>query len=209
MTEAMASSPVGEINTTSSLLQSLLSTASSTLSESPTTQCNGSFSATSMGAISQTVLDMARLVPAILFWLITFTTITLPTVLFTLFSTSLTFTMNATTLYAAPDSVLCDPTDSLQTPDRVGIRLDHLMDRQIPLSQHVCPTTARASAQRAPDRPLPGYARRLLETGAGELPRRVPERNQGVWISYVCVVVLPIKTMHSHLEQSSALSFTN
>lgn len=33
-----------------------------------------------------------------LIWIITFTTITLPTVLFALFSTSLTFTMNFTTL---------------------------------------------------------------------------------------------------------------
>ena len=34
-----------------------------------------------------------------LIWIITFTTITVPTVLFALFSTSLTFTMNFTTLY--------------------------------------------------------------------------------------------------------------
>ena len=34
-----------------------------------------------------------------LIWIITFSTITLPTVLFALFSTSLTFTMNFTTLY--------------------------------------------------------------------------------------------------------------
>jgi lysophospholipid hydrolase len=38
------------------------------------------------------------LIPGVLYWLITFATITLPTFLFTLFSTSLTFTMNATTL---------------------------------------------------------------------------------------------------------------
>ncbi|PGG97953.1 lysophospholipase NTE1 [Blastomyces parvus] len=39
-----------------------------------------------------------HIVPGVLYWVITFTTITLPTWLFTLFSMSLTFTMNFTTL---------------------------------------------------------------------------------------------------------------
>ncbi|PGG99026.1 lysophospholipase NTE1 [Helicocarpus griseus UAMH5409] len=39
-----------------------------------------------------------QVVPSVLYWVITFTTITLPTWLFTLFSMSLTFTMNFTTL---------------------------------------------------------------------------------------------------------------
>lgn len=37
-------------------------------------------------------------IPSLLYWIITFSTITLPTWLFTLFSMSLTFTMNFTTL---------------------------------------------------------------------------------------------------------------
>lgn len=41
---------------------------------------------------------MFRLIPSLLYWMMTFTSITLPTSLFTLFSTSLTFTLNATTL---------------------------------------------------------------------------------------------------------------
>ena len=41
---------------------------------------------------------LLSIIPGLLFWLITFTTITLPTWLFTFFSVSLTFTMNATTL---------------------------------------------------------------------------------------------------------------
>lgn len=44
------------------------------------------------------VLFLLSIIPGILVWLISFTTITLPTWLFTFFSTSLTFTMNATTL---------------------------------------------------------------------------------------------------------------
>jgi lysophospholipid hydrolase len=43
-------------------------------------------------------LFLIKVIPGVLYWLITFATITLPTFLFTLFSTSLTFTMNATTL---------------------------------------------------------------------------------------------------------------
>ncbi|OJZ84457.1 hypothetical protein ASPFODRAFT_220227 [Aspergillus luchuensis CBS 106.47] len=39
-----------------------------------------------------------QVIPSVLYWIVTFTTITLPTWLFTLFSMSLTFTMNFTTL---------------------------------------------------------------------------------------------------------------
>ena len=51
-----------------------------------------------LGLLGRMILPMARVIPGILYWIITFATITLPTVLFTLFSTSLTFTMNMTTL---------------------------------------------------------------------------------------------------------------
>lgn len=49
--------------------------------------------------LGHALLLMARVIPGMLYWIVTFSTITLPTVLFTLFSTSLTFTMNFTTLY--------------------------------------------------------------------------------------------------------------
>lgn len=55
------------------------------------------------GSLARFVLFLLSIIPGILFWLITFATITLPTWLFTLFSTSLTFTMNATTLYVSGD----------------------------------------------------------------------------------------------------------
>ena len=51
-----------------------------------------------MGWLGYGLLLLAQAVPGALVWLITFTTITVPTFLFALFSTSLTFTMNATTL---------------------------------------------------------------------------------------------------------------
>ncbi|MCJ1389892.1 phosphatidylcholine and lysophosphatidylcholine phospholipase [Xylographa bjoerkii] len=44
------------------------------------------------------LLVVVKVIPGVLYWLITFVSITLPTWLFTLFSTSLTFTMNFTTL---------------------------------------------------------------------------------------------------------------
>ena len=52
-----------------------------------------------LGLLGYALLAMARGISGMLIWIITFTTITLPTVLFALFSTSLTFTMNFTTLY--------------------------------------------------------------------------------------------------------------
>ena len=52
-----------------------------------------------LGLLGHALLAMVRGLPGILIWIITFSTITLPTVLFALFSTSLTFTMNFTTLY--------------------------------------------------------------------------------------------------------------
>lgn len=48
--------------------------------------------------ISYVFYVLLQVIPATLYWVITFTTITLPTWLFTLFSMSLTFTMNFTTL---------------------------------------------------------------------------------------------------------------
>jgi len=51
-----------------------------------------------LGLSGRLLLFLLRVLPSILYWSVTFTTITLPTWLFTLFSTSLTFTMNFTTL---------------------------------------------------------------------------------------------------------------
>ncbi len=47
--------------------------------------------------------------------------------------------------------LLARQTDHIQTPDCAGFRLDHNMGSQVPLSDHVHSTTARASAERAPD----------------------------------------------------------
>lgn len=54
--------------------------------------------ATMFASLGRSVLFIFSIIPGLLFWLITFATITLPTWLFTLFSMSLTFTMNFTTL---------------------------------------------------------------------------------------------------------------
>ncbi|OJD12171.1 hypothetical protein AJ78_07183, partial [Emergomyces pasteurianus Ep9510] len=47
--------------------------------------------------IGRLFVFLFHVVPSVLYWVITFTTITIPTWLFTLFSMSLTFTMNFTT----------------------------------------------------------------------------------------------------------------
>ncbi|KAL8947918.1 MAG: hypothetical protein Q9222_005843 [Ikaeria aurantiellina] len=85
---------------TSVSLSSLVSSAATSLSTTPTLTVVDDASSfnTWAGQLGQAILAMAKLIPALLFWIVTFSTITFPTMLFTLFSTSLTFTMNATTL---------------------------------------------------------------------------------------------------------------
>lgn len=76
--------------------------ATSIAEQTPSTHLDhGDAGSNMFGAFVRCVLFVLRIIPGILVWLITFTTITLPTCLFTLFSTSLTFTMNATTLYVS------------------------------------------------------------------------------------------------------------
>jgi hypothetical protein len=58
------------------------------------------------GVLGRLLVFCFQAIPGFLYWVITFTTITLPTGLFTLFSTSLTFTMNFTTLYVIPSRQL-------------------------------------------------------------------------------------------------------
>lgn len=79
----------------------LLSTASNSASPLPSALATSQEAISSrswLGLLGVLALIMARIVPAVLYWAATFTSITLPTLLFKLFSTSLTFTMNFTTL---------------------------------------------------------------------------------------------------------------
>ena len=64
-----------------------------------------------------------------------------------------------------------------------GLCLSRLVDREIPISEHVRPTASRTSAQRAPNRPVPGHTRPGLEARSGKLPGRVSERHKSVWVS--------------------------
>jgi lysophospholipid hydrolase len=73
---------------------SLLGAATGTSPGQIGAQASGSW----IGMLGRAILLLIRVIPGILYWLIAFTTITLPSFLFSLFSTSLTFTMNATTL---------------------------------------------------------------------------------------------------------------
>ena len=55
-------------------------------------------SSTWLGLLGRIILSLLQIASTILVWSLKLTTISVPTLLFTLFSTSLTFTMNATTL---------------------------------------------------------------------------------------------------------------
>ena len=50
------------------------------------------------GFVGRIVLSLLHLVSSILYWVVRLATITIPTLLFSIFSTSWTVTMNATTL---------------------------------------------------------------------------------------------------------------
>ncbi|CAI6339957.1 unnamed protein product [Periconia digitata] len=71
--------------------------AVTTATQSPLAATDNASSST-FGLMGRVILASLRVLPGTLIWIITFTTITLPTWLFTLFSMSLTFTMNFTTL---------------------------------------------------------------------------------------------------------------
>ena len=61
-----------------------------------------------IGFLGRLVLAVLHLVTGLLYWTIRLITISLPTLLFTMFSTNWTVTMNATTLYGVT-SMLCRP----------------------------------------------------------------------------------------------------
>ncbi|KAF7926504.1 hypothetical protein BELL_0239g00060 [Botrytis elliptica] len=91
--------------TVSSLVGSSVSSMDSTIAPAmasvtgiPTNQTDVAVAGSTFGVFGKMIMFFIRVIPGILYWVITFTTITMPTFLFTLFSTSLTFTMNATTL---------------------------------------------------------------------------------------------------------------
>ncbi|RFU35340.1 hypothetical protein B7463_g925, partial [Scytalidium lignicola] len=90
----ISSSNMAGASSMTSVMASTFPTVTVTALPSPDAQNSHSF----LGIFGRMILFCLRVIPGILYWLITFTTITLPTFLFTLFSTSLTFTMNATTL---------------------------------------------------------------------------------------------------------------
>ena len=84
--------------------QSKVHTASTAVSPSPgLPDADGTLFMALLGLLAKLLILVFRIIPGTLYWLVTFTSITLPTWLFTLFSTSLTFTMNATTLYGQPN----------------------------------------------------------------------------------------------------------
>ena len=98
----MNSSPSSPLSSLTSLLSTSSTIASSSHAPglaSSVTSLDTHQSPSWLGLLGYGLLAMARGIPGTLIWIITFTTLTLPTVLFALFSTSLTFTMNFTTLY--------------------------------------------------------------------------------------------------------------
>ncbi|KAI1498928.1 hypothetical protein F5X99DRAFT_301176 [Biscogniauxia marginata] len=72
--------------------------ASATTGAEDIARVHGSSSSSWLGMIAKLILFILHILSTILYWSLKLTTISVPTLLFTLFSTSLTVTMNATTL---------------------------------------------------------------------------------------------------------------
>lgn len=82
----------GSINAPNPALSSVMTRANDVV------VTHGSFSW--IGLIARLILWILQLLSTIIYFALKLTTISIPTLLFNLFSTSLTFTMNATTMYA-------------------------------------------------------------------------------------------------------------
>ncbi|KAK6614798.1 lysophospholipase NTE1 [Botrytis cinerea] len=95
MSSATVSSLVGS---SVGSMDSTIASAMASVTGIPTNHTDAAVAGSTFGVFGKMIMFFIRVIPGILYWAITFTTITMPTFLFTLFSTSLTFTMNATTL---------------------------------------------------------------------------------------------------------------
>lgn len=118
---------------------------------------HGSFSW--IGLIARLILWTLQLLSTIIYFALKLTTISIPTLLFNLFSTSLTFTMNATTMYAyfptTPASSSPHLLTSLQNDNTSVDIFRNKLGCSVPLSEHVFPASARASEEGARGRALP------------------------------------------------------
>ncbi|ELR03497.1 phosphatidylcholine and lysophosphatidylcholine phospholipase [Pseudogymnoascus destructans] len=92
--EALSASTTTTSSGIASSIPRLAATAGSKLSADMSSPPPSSW----LGLLVRLIISIVKVIPIVLYWVITFTTLTLPSWLFTLFSTSLTFTLNATTV---------------------------------------------------------------------------------------------------------------
>lgn len=92
-----ADAPTSQVNNVTSAICTI---ADTTMAQDPglVMSANHPSSTSWLASLGRSLLLIAKFIPGLLYWIVTFSTITLPTILFTLFSMSLTFTMNFTTL---------------------------------------------------------------------------------------------------------------
>lgn len=105
-----------------------------------------------IGLIARLILWILQLLSTIIYYALKLTTISIPTLLFSLFSASLTVTMNATTLYVltVPMSVSTIPVLTVcQHAHRGNGLLCHYVGGTVPVPQHVLEAAARATEERA------------------------------------------------------------
>lgn len=103
MMDRASSSLPGAVLTSSAIasahtLADVVSSLAPKISATPPAHVAGTSSRSTLSMLGGLALGLFTVVPSVLYWIITFVTYTLPTWLFSFLSTSLTFTMNMTTL---------------------------------------------------------------------------------------------------------------
>jgi lysophospholipid hydrolase len=156
-------------NTSIDLMSRASNAVGQTSAPIPIVKVTETSSRSNTGLLGRVILAILRVIPGVLYWAITFTTITLPTWLFTLFSMSLTFTMNFTTLYAFPVFLQKFALTTTQVVNRRILCLHNQLFRTISIHEHVFPTTPGTAARRTASRSIPRQPRERLEAGSFQL----------------------------------------
>lgn len=100
-----------------------------------------------LGLLARLVLFILHILSTMIYWSLKLTTISVPTLLFTFFSTSLTVTMNATTLYISPlEYTSLSVLTALQGRNTIPHVFGCDVGRAVPISKHVLASASRTTA---------------------------------------------------------------
>lgn len=110
-----------------------------------------------IGLVARLILWTLQLLSTIIYFALKLTTFSIPSVLFSIFSTSLTFTMNATTLYVLPRPTLLGncPLTCIKHAHLGPDLLGRYVGGSLPIFEHVFETSTRTPEEGTRCRYLP------------------------------------------------------